>query len=283
MVGETMNAGFVPVDAVFSGDGAGYMHMSAGERLREARAKSGLTLDNAAAQTRIRRDYLEALEGMDARGLPARAYAIGYLRTYAGFLGLDSTAIVEQFKRDVDTETGRAEPSAAAPTIKEIKLPRGVFGAVLILASVGAIAWWYSDLSTGGPAFDTLPAAPNTAPEWAQAGFTARSAEISVQNIWADLPLGTASTTAATSLVMRAVQPTWLEVRDRSGRILFSRELVAGEVYRANESGLTVSAANAGAIELEVDGEARGPLGETGAPVENFAVLAAAIEDVPAE
>ncbi|MDG1417773.1 MAG: DUF4115 domain-containing protein [Maricaulis sp.] len=282
MVGETMNAGFVPVDAVFSGDGAGYMLMSAGERLREARAKVGLTLDSAAAQTRIRRDYLEALEGMDARGLPARAYAIGYLRTYAGFLGLDAPALVEQFKRDVDTETGRAEPSAAAPSIKEIKLPRGVFGAVLILASVGAIAWWYSDLSTGSPTFDTLPTAPNTAPEWAQANFTTRTTESSVDNIWSELPLGQA-TNAATSLVMRAVQPTWLEVRDRSGRILFSRELIAGEVYRANESGLTVSATNAGAIELEVDGEARGLLGETGAPVENFAVVAAAVEVVPAE
>ena len=104
----TSNSGFVPVDAVYSDTESAYTRLSAGERLREARTKKGLTLDSASARTRIRRDYLEALETMDPRGLPAQAYAIGYLRTYASFLALDSGTIVEQFKREVDTETGRA-------------------------------------------------------------------------------------------------------------------------------------------------------------------------------
>ena len=45
---------------------------------------------------------------------------------------------------------------------------------------------------------------------------------------------------------MRATAPTWFEVRDASGRVLFARELAAGEAYRAQEDGLTVSASNAG-------------------------------------
>ena len=83
MSGQVSGSSFVPVDAVYADDGVGYVSMTAGERLREARAKMSLSLKQAADATRIRADYLEALEAMDSRGLPARAYAIGYLRTYA--------------------------------------------------------------------------------------------------------------------------------------------------------------------------------------------------------
>lgn len=277
-----MSAGFVPVDAVFSGENAGFMQVSAGERLREARVKAGLTLDSAAARTRIRREYLEALETMDTRELPARAYAIGYLRTYAGFLELEPVEIVDQFKREVDTDTGRAQPTAAAQTRKEIKLPRGVFGAIFILASVASIAWWYAGQSTGDTSFENLPSPPDAAPEWARADFETTPEAVRVDDIWSELPLGQVAS-LSNVLVMRAVAPTWFEVRDRSGRILFSRQLETGESYRAMETGLTVSATDAGAIEMEMDGESVGPLGELGLAVENLPVLAENDVEAPAE
>ena len=210
---------------------------------------------------------------MDPRGLPARAYAIGYLRTYASFLNLDAGGIVEQFKREVDTETGRAQPSAAAKTRDPIKLPRGAIGALLILAAVGGAAWWYSEQFAGGTGLTNMPSPPDAAPDWARADFRTGRVAVSVDEIWSGLPLGE---TAATSgqVVMRAVLPTWLEVRDASGRILFSRELAIGEVYRALEPGLTVSAANAGAIEVMRNGEPVGLLGEAGVPVEDLPVMA---------
>jgi len=275
MVSQTPSADFVPVDAVYSDDGVGYVHLSAGERLRDARHKLNLTLQQAAERTRVRADYLEALETMDPRGLPARAYAIGYLRTYANFLSLDAGGVVDQFKREVDTETGRAQPSAAAKTRDPIKLPRGAFGALLILAAVAGAAWWYSEEFAGGSALTNMPSPPDAAPDWARPDFETGRVAVSVDEIWSGLPLGEAAA-ASGQVVMRAVLPTWLEVRDASGRILFSRELAVGEVYRALEPGLTVSAANAGAIELMRDGEAVGLLGEAGMAVENLPVMAEA-------
>jgi cytoskeleton protein RodZ len=96
---------YVPVDAVFSDAPIGVrslLGIGLGERLRHARTSAGLTLDSAAARTRIKRDFLDALETMDPRGLPSRAYAVGYLRTYANFLGLDAAACIDQFKAEVE-------------------------------------------------------------------------------------------------------------------------------------------------------------------------------------
>jgi len=269
-----MSAGFVPVDAVFSGESADYTSLTAGERLRDARQKAGYTLDEAASRTRIRQDYLEALETMDPRGLPARAYAIGYLRTYAAFLGLDSFAVVEQFKREVDTDTGRAQPTAAAQVRKEIKLPRGVFGSIIVLACVAGVAFWYADQAGQGPGLTNLPSPPDAAPEWARADFETQGREISIDEIWSGLPLG--GETQVSTVLLRALTPTWVEVRDATGRVLFARELGAGEIYTAQEDGLTVSARDAGAVELALNGEELGPLGEAGITVENVPVTVVA-------
>ncbi len=279
MSGQVSGSSFVPVDAVYADDGVGYVSMTAGERLQQARARMNLSLKQAADATRIRADYLEALEAMDSRGLPARAYAIGYLRTYASFLAIEPHGLVEQFKREVDTETGRAQPSAAAKTRDPIQLPRGVFGVAFILIIVAAAAWWYSEQTGSGGLLSNPPSPPDAAPDWARADFDVARAP-SVEDIWTNLPLHQA-TTLSSAVVMRAIVPTWLEVRDASGRILFARELGAGETFHALEPGLTVSAANAGAIRLERDGETLGLLGISGTPVENLPVLASA--EVPAE
>tara|TARA_R110000868_G_scaffold53744_5_gene168573 strand:- start:12197 stop:13042 length:846 start_codon:yes stop_codon:yes gene_type:complete len=270
MSSQIPSTGFVPVDAVFSDSTSSYMQFSAGDRLREARAKAGLTLDSASARTRIRRDYLEALETMDTRGLPARAYAIGYLRTYANFLSIEPTGIVEQFKREVDTDTGRAVPSASAQTREPIKLPRGVFGAILIFACVATVAWWYSENAASFGAIRNLPSPPDAAPEWARADFEASPPVADINAIWRGVPLGVAG--EGGHLILRATAPTELEVQDASGRILFVRDLEPGETYEALEEGLSVSATNAGAIQLERDGVDLGTLGALGVPVENIAM-----------
>ncbi|MGE3304116.1 MAG: helix-turn-helix domain-containing protein, partial [Hyphomonadaceae bacterium] len=68
--------------------------LRAGAKLAQARAARGLSLDELADRLRVRRDYLEALEAMNVKVLPGRAYALAYIRDYAKELGLDPTAIV---------------------------------------------------------------------------------------------------------------------------------------------------------------------------------------------
>jgi transcriptional regulator with XRE-family HTH domain len=79
-----------------------------GDTLRRARTERGLELDAVSDATKIRVRYLRALEAEDWEALPAPAYARGFLRTYAGFLGLDADALVESFRRAAPEATGEA-------------------------------------------------------------------------------------------------------------------------------------------------------------------------------
>ena len=78
----------------------------AGQKLAQARLRRGWSLDEVAERIRVRREFLEALEDMNMKLLPGRAYALAFLRSYVRELGLDERAIVEQFApklvRDID-------------------------------------------------------------------------------------------------------------------------------------------------------------------------------------
>lgn len=72
-----------------------------GNKLREKREAAGLTVEDIAAQRRIQKKYLEALESNNFRLLPnARAYRLAYVREYAEALGLEPKACVAQFVRE---------------------------------------------------------------------------------------------------------------------------------------------------------------------------------------
>ncbi len=68
---------------------------SIGQRLREARLARSLSLEEAAQATRIRVRFLVAMEEGDYEALPSAAQARGFLRAYAGYLGLDPKPLLE--------------------------------------------------------------------------------------------------------------------------------------------------------------------------------------------
>ena len=69
-----------------------------GEELKKRREELGCTLQTAEEGTKIRKLYLQALENDDFAVLPPRIYAIGFVKNYARFLGLDEEILVRQFK-----------------------------------------------------------------------------------------------------------------------------------------------------------------------------------------
>ncbi len=65
-----------------------------GEILRQQRESKGITLEQAAEDTRIREKFLAALESGDHHALPGAVYTKGFLRNYAEYLDLDSSDLI---------------------------------------------------------------------------------------------------------------------------------------------------------------------------------------------
>jgi cytoskeleton protein RodZ len=70
---------------------------SLGEYFQRAREAKGLTLEEAAARTRILPQYLKAVEDNNYAKLPDEVFAKGFVRSYARLLGLDEATVIRQF------------------------------------------------------------------------------------------------------------------------------------------------------------------------------------------
>jgi cytoskeletal protein RodZ len=79
--------------------GAQFEEVRIGETLKRARTRAGLDIRTAEERTKIRIKYLRALESENWEAIPSPAYAKGFLRTYAGVLGLDPDALVDDYRR----------------------------------------------------------------------------------------------------------------------------------------------------------------------------------------
>src|SRR5215475_4549057 len=83
-----------------------------GQDLRAARLRQGDEIAQVSRALKIRKDHLEALEEDRLEDLPGKTYAIGFVRSYARHLGLDSNVYVERFKQDI---SGRHEETSREP------------------------------------------------------------------------------------------------------------------------------------------------------------------------
>jgi len=116
-----------------------FAHDTVGEALQAIRRDRGISLEDLAERTRVRKSYLEAIEEMRLDALPSRPFTIGYVRAYATALGLDPDAAVERFKTE---EPVLDEPLRAPVGVLDEKDPRVAAFTIGALVIIAAIVLW---------------------------------------------------------------------------------------------------------------------------------------------
>ena len=193
-----------------------------GSSLRDARTRRGLELSQIERETRIRPRYLQALEDERFDLLPGEAYAKGFLRTYADFLGLEGERFVDEFN-------SRFPASEEPPNVNlaRVRRRRSLFDlrfvAIPFAVLLGLLGWQLARSGGGGhhQGATHLPSSPAT-----------------VANV---APHVRARTTApppkpvAARVVLAATRGScWLSVRlgSETGRVLYESTLQAGQTAR---------------------------------------------------
>ncbi|MGN7098161.1 helix-turn-helix domain-containing protein [Brevundimonas diminuta] len=275
---------------------------SLGASLRAARLASGLSMAELSTKTRVHPRFLTALEQGEYAVLPSRIFSMGYVRAYAGALGLDELNAVERFKQEYpDAAVPLQPPTGAALQQMRQNSPKilGVIGVFLAVV----IGWnvfqrinrieaphpsdlvavpkdWaeqadhqrdralYLGAPKAAPPDQTTPAMyitpgleaqltgidpddPNAAPPPAppvQAAFNPRGA------------IYGASATVS-QVTLQARKPAILVIRQGDGRILFARQLAAGEAWRAPPGvAATIDTPDPAAFDVYLNGEHGGVL-----------------------
>ncbi|MCX7282402.1 MAG: DUF4115 domain-containing protein [Alphaproteobacteria bacterium] len=268
---------------------------SVGQDLRAARLRRGDDIASVSRALKIRKNHLEALENDRLDDLPGKTYAIGFVRSYARYLGLDSAQYVERYKQDI---SGRADEQVREPAPIHLdegrQLPQGwriIAGVVVLLLGYGV---WYL-MSSGSDTGQTVPPppvinsprpipspAPVVVPPQAATpspatGAKTQATQVSPMNTASPtaMPTSTKSAAAVPSagqvygaqnanprVILRARGDTRITVRNADGSFLLHRDLKAGDTYQVpNMPGVTMATSNAGAVELDLDGVTLGRAG----------------------
>jgi transcriptional regulator with XRE-family HTH domain len=85
-----------------------------GERLRHARERAGLSIQEISTRTKIRAAIVQAIEREDFGQLPPGLLGRGFLRAYAHEVGLDQGSVVQQFHDQVEGDELHADPQPPA-------------------------------------------------------------------------------------------------------------------------------------------------------------------------
>jgi len=112
-----------------------------GELLQTKREEFGVELREAAGYLNIRYNYLLAIEEGRVDDLPGAAYAMGFVRAYADYLGLNGPAIVERYK-DETAELGDDIRLVFPSPLPEGKVPSGTIILVAVISLVLVYAGW---------------------------------------------------------------------------------------------------------------------------------------------
>ena len=280
---------------------------SIGAGLRAVREHYRLSLEDVALATCIRRTYLEGIEAMRLEALPARPFAIGYVRAYAEVLGLDPDRAAARFKMEFPDETSglRAPVGVPRQTDRRVR-PMIIAGVAVILAftawniaqraltkaaapskasgaEVAASSAHVRTPQAKGPITVGAPLPPPqeaTVPApYVTPGLAPSNADTeAAKHIASTIPVVGApfaargaiyGAPAGQSLItLQADKSVSLIVRGGGGAVYFARQLAAGEAWRAPQiEGLSIEVSDPASVELFVGGAYKSQLPAAQSPV----------------
>lgn len=259
-----------------------------GSLLKEMRLQKGLRLPDVAKKLCIRKVYLEAIEESDYAEIPPFPYGIGFVRSYATYLGLNSGNIVELYKDETTPKSDKdifvLEPQS------EASMPNKKYLLISLLAIALVYAGWsvYNNAEveeensaaeveqignvgmaeelpivvedfSAEPVMETPeavePAAEGSQIIMTEEAFVEPTAEPKAPSATTVEPAAPAVAEIRKSgIVINVKEETWIEVKD-AGKLYISKVLQPGMTYTVPEGpGMILSVGKVNGVDVMVNG-----------------------------
>ena len=233
---------------------------SVGQQLRAGRERAGLSVDDAARALKLSNRQVESLEQDDWTSLPGKTMIRGFVRNYARLVGLDGQLLMSALEGMAMPKSPELRGAEGTPVSmpKEGKSDRSdvlrVLAGLLVLV-LALVAYFFlppdiwqstvqaiKDASQSNEAIvetvaDTPPVLPETPAPVEQFASVAPEQPVVVPEAASEPapvvqpPEGLAveaQPPAPNVLKFSFAQPSWVEVRDKNGQVIFSQKNPAG-------------------------------------------------------
>ena len=245
-------------------------YVTAGEMLRNARTtgRRKREIQTVAKQLCIREEFLQALEDCNYTFIPELVYVLGFARNYAMELGLNPEEVIEKIKREMGVvqQEVSAAPGEVIPDVpKKSSIKFSDVWAKTVAWTKKCIEYvkkYWRWFAIGGGIVVVLVVLILVFGGNSSSDVIADSNATDVAVV--DAPLepeytipvrerfGTENRDKAT-IVLQAIEDSYVAVEDSKGKVVFGRSLVAGDVYFVPNGKHKAKFGNAGGIDIWVN------------------------------
>lgn len=172
--------------------------------LRRRREELGRDVTTVARQLRIRAVYISAIEEGRLQDLPGTAYAVGFVRAYADYLGLDGNSVVGDYRDELARRSRQNQLIWPVDQVEHKHFPGGIVLIVCVLLAGAIYGGWYFASQPGGTGIDLIDQVPEFMKKQTSGGDADAPAPAAEGQSGAQLP---ASDTGGTPSSAQASQP----------------------------------------------------------------------------
>jgi cytoskeleton protein RodZ len=260
-----------------------------GESLKREREMRGVTLEEISLATRIATRFLRAIESEEWDQLPGGVFNRGFVRSFARYLGLDEENTVAEYTLAVGDRPSVPVWTGSPPVVTPERHPMAwILAAIFVLALLAGawfgtrrfLAWRAAKRtaqatemsSASSPASTSAPLQQNTSDP--SSGSSNGAPAPSDQDATSGAQAAPTVSPSATASISPAAEP--FELKIEAGKktkvtvvadkdVVFDGTIKAGENHSFSATDhFQVSAKDAGALRLALNGKAIAPIGPAG-------------------
>ena len=252
-----------------------------GQILLIGRNSKNLSISDISIELKISKSIISDLENDNIKNNSDIIFNIGHLRSYSNFLELDTDIIIEQFKDELSFNI-KEEKKNITPIVENnlFKIEK-YFAASIILIIFTSFYFLFVNQNDSEINFALVPDIPESMEPIVEEAYTFsnnlsqsndvnKSDLINNSSAVASIEFDEDMTTVAT---LKMLNPTWLQLRDESNNIIFSKLMDKDEEFSYElKLNYNITAGNAGNILVLIDGDVRGKIGKHGDILDSFII-----------
>ncbi|MBV6340997.1 helix-turn-helix domain-containing protein [Candidatus Magnetobacterium casense] len=247
-----------------------------GEYLKGLRAQANMSLKDIATKTRVRREYLEAIEEERFEKLSADIYIKGYIRAYLKALSVDPAEGLRLYNEQT-RKSREAELRMQEPEVKPfLPIRQLLYTAIALIAIAVGVFFFYQDQTKSSAAKNFTAADAMISKNIANTGFKDEQPavgkpvivkapkSVTVPVTVFDVKSADTSVAVKHNLSLEVLEATWISITI-DGKDKKAMTLMPGDTaHWAGEDNFSLKLGNAGGVRVTFDGKNLGVPGPRG-------------------
>ncbi|MAQ70676.1 MAG: hypothetical protein CL565_00615 [Alphaproteobacteria bacterium] len=238
---------------------------TAGDILRETRELDGISIADVAAYTKIPVKNLRAIEENNDDDLPSPIYVVGFIKTYASYLGLVGEDMAELYKMKNAGRHFEPELNLEAKVDTETYISNRWL-LFICLCSLFAFSIVYNTLGKNRFERDSEQYSIPEVPDSVRQDLTANSRKLAALLEEEEVRNRELKESIEKGIHIVAIENIWIQVISDTSPPLYSGVLKKGEVFQLpkNLTGYTLTTGDAASTSIQIDEALWENIGEKG-------------------